>query len=475
MMTRPEVLPALVVAIKLLAAPISARRFRGLLAAILSAWAVSLPAAAAPLPTSAVIQDLTYFRDVWAAKDRSFSPQAHDRLVAFIDGEIARAAPMERADLALVFSQAEAFSGNDHTQSDFFAEPDLFHGLPISFWLFPEGGVVTRAHPTERDLLGATILSIGGVPLAEAEHRVAKYISGTAERHRFLTPTWLTRMEVLQAVGLAHEGHASFAFRLAGGQLMTRDLGVAPSADPAAASPTWRQSMVPGKGPDPWPHILERLPSLPLYVMPPTELAAQPLEDGRALYIRSNSLSPYTDDAFLVQIKAYSIIDDVVKSGRLPKDVIVDLRYNGGGNFLNITNFTTELAGLVGRDGHIYVITGRATNSAAIIFTALLKAATHGRTVIVGEEPSDNLWFWSEGQTLEAPASKLPLRYMTGYHDWAHGCRDLGRCYWPVVFHGVAVGSIAPDLPIEMTFADYAAGRDPAMEAILARIRHAPK
>jgi C-terminal processing protease CtpA/Prc len=175
----------------------------------------------------------------------------------------------------------------------------------------------------------------------------------------------------------------------------------------------------------------------------------------------------------LVQIKAYSIIDEVVKSGRTPKDVIVDLRYNGGGNFLNVTNFTTELAGLVGPSGHIYVITGRATNSAAIVFTALLKAATHGRTTIVGEEASDNLWFWSEGQNLEAPASKLTLRYQTGYHDWAHGCRDLSRCYWPVVFHGVAVGTIAPDLPIEMTFADYTAGRDPALEAILARIRRA--
>lgn len=444
---------------------------RKLLAAGILACTFDTPAMADPLPAAAVVQDLIYFRDVWAAKDRSFSPQAHDRLVAFINDEIAKAVPMERADLALVFSEAEAFSGNDHTQSDFFAEPDLFHSLPISFWLFPEGAVVTRAHPAHRDLLGATIVRIGAVPVVEAERRVAKYISGTAERHRFLTPTWLTRMEVLEAVGLAHGGQAIFEFRLADGQLATRNLGIAAFADPAAASPTWRQSMVPGKGPNPWPHVLDRLATLPLYVQPPNELVAQSLEDGRALYIRSNSLSPFTDDAYAVQVKAYSIMDEVVKSGRRPTDVIVDVRYNGGGNFLNITNFTTELAGLVGPDGHIYVVTGRATNSAAIVFTALLKAATHGRTTIVGEEASDNLWFWSEGETLEAPASKLPLHYTNGYHDWAHGCKDLSRCYWPADFHGVAVGSIAPDIPIEETFVDYSAGRDPALEAILARIR----
>jgi hypothetical protein len=445
--------------------------FRGISLCLLAACAIAVPASAEPLSSAAVVQDLTYARDVWAAKDHSYSPEARTRMLAFIDDEIAHPRPMERTGLALVFAQAQAMSGNDHTQSDYFNEADLFHSLPISFWLFPEGAVITRAHPSQADLLGAQILKIGGVSVTEAGRRVAKYISGTDERHRFLTPTWLTRLEVLQAVGLADSGGATFELRLGDGRVVTRTLGAAPTPDPAAGSPTWRQSMVPGKGPNPWPHVLDRRAALPLYLQAPDEMTATPLEGGRILYVRSTSLSPYTDDPLAVQIKAYSIMDKVIRSGRPPADVVVDLRYNGGGNFLNITNFTTELVGLIGPSGHIYVITGRATNSAAIVFTALLKGQARGRTTIVGEEASDNLWFWSEGGTLQAPASKLPLHYTDGYHDWAHGCSDLSKCYWPVVFHGVAVGSIRPDKPVEMTYADYVTGRDPALEAVLTLAR----
>jgi hypothetical protein len=125
--------------------------------------------------------------------------------------------------------------------------------------------------------------------------------------------------------------------------------------------------------------------------------------------VRSTSLSPYTDNPAAVVSKAYDVMDEVVKSGVIPGDVVVDLRYNGGGNFLNVVGFAKELAGLVGPDGRIWVITGRTTNSAAIVFTALLKAEGKGRTRIVGEEASDALTFWWEGGGLaEYAAGKDP-------------------------------------------------------------------
>src|SRR5260221_6728636 len=346
---------------------------RILIFGVLTACSTEIPARSEPVPATAVIQDLNYARDVWAMKDRSFSPEARIKMLAFLAEEIVRARSMERTDLALVLAQAQAISGNNHTQSDYFNEPDLFHSVPISFWFFPEGAMVTRAHPSQADLLGAKILSIGGVSVEDAGLRVAKYIAGTDQRHRFLTPAWLTRVEVLEAIGLADKGEANFEFQFADGSVVMRALGVAPTPDPVGASPTWRQSMVPGKGPNPWPHVLDHLATLPLAVGAPDELAATTLNGGGVLYVRSNSLSPYTDDFGAVQIKAYSTIDQAFIAARPPVAAIVDLRYNGGGNFLNITNFATEISGLVGPRGHIYVITGRATNSAAIVLTALLK------------------------------------------------------------------------------------------------------
>ena len=427
------------------------------------------------LPAASVVQDLTYLRDVWIPKEHSFTDSTRKRALAFIDDQVRHARPMRRAEVALIFSEAQAFSANNHTQTDYFREEGLFTSLPISFWIFADGAVITRAQSKYRDLLGASILKIGGVPVIEAERRVAKYIAGTDERRRYLSPAWLARLEVLEAVGLAPDRHALFEVRTLDGKTRAVDLGEAPTADPAALSPLWQQSMVPGKGPFPWPHVLDSLAGLPLYLRPRDELTATGLNDSHVLYIRSTSLDPYTDDPDAVLLKAYMIIDTIFKDRRFPSDIIVDLRFNGGGNFFNIIDFTRELAGLCGSNGHFYIIIGRATNSAAIIFTALLKASLPGRTSIVGEEASDHLWFWSEGGMLRAPSSNLPLHYTDGYHDWAHGCNDWAKCYWPAIFHGVAVGSISPDIEVEPTYGQYAAGRDLPLEAVLARIKAAAR
>lgn len=442
----------------------------GVLAAIAGVFGTSLAVHAELIGKSAIISDLIYFRDVWAPKDLSFSADARRQMLRFINDNIAHAHAIQRTELALIFAEAQAYSQNDHTYSDYPNEDGLFQALPISFWQFAEGPIVTRAHPQFKHLLGARIVSIGGHIYEDAAKRVDKFIPGTDERRRYLRPCWLSRLEVLQSVGLATEGAVEIEFVMPSGEHRTERLGASPTPDPALTSPTWRASMVPGKGPDPWPHVLDQVSSLPLYVQKPDEMTATRLNDGRVLYIRSNSLSPYEGE-ITVMLKAYLIMDGIVKSGNIPSDIIVDVRYNGGGNLFNIIDFSKELAQVVGPQGHIYVIEGRATNSAAIAFMALLKSEGAERTTLVGEEASDTPWFWSEGDKLEAPNSKLPLRYTNGYHDWAHGCTDLKKCYWPVVFHGVAAGSLRPDISVEMTFSDYVAGKDPALEAVLTDIK----
>ena len=423
------------------------------------------------LSVSSVIHDLHYLQDVWVPKERSFTNSTREEVLTFISDQIAHAHSMQRSELALIFSEAQALSANNHTQTNYFREEGLFTNLPISFWLFPDGAFITRTQISYRRLLGANILRIGGVPIIEAERRVAKYIAGTDEHRRYASPAWLTRLEVLESLGLAHDRRALFDVQTVDGKFETIPIGAAATADPAALSPPWQQSIVPGKGPAPWPHVLDAVSELPLYLRPRDELSATDLNDSRLLYIRSTSLDPYTDDPDAVLLKAYMIVDNIFKKQRFPTNIIVDLRFNEGGNFMNIVDFANELAGLVRRNGQIYIITGRATNSAAIIFTALLRASLPTRTRIVGEKASDNLWFWSEGGMLRAPSSNLPIHYTDGYHDWAHGCSDWVKCYWPAIFHGVAVGSIDPDIKVEPTYQQYASGKDVALEAILATIK----
>jgi hypothetical protein len=250
---------------------------------------------------------------------------------------------------------------------------------------------------------------------------------------------------------------------LASGEQVSESLGETSTADPEALSTPWQAGLAPAKGAGAWPQVLDGLKELPPYLQAPDELSWKLLRGGALLYVRSTSLSSHK-----VEINGYRMIDTLVRSGRLPDAVVVDLRYNEGGDFFNVLILATEIVKLTEPAGRTYVITGRATNSAAIIFAALLKAGAPERTKIVGEGISDHEWFWSEGGSLTAPASGLPLNYTDGYHDWAHGCSDVTKCYWPVVYHGVKAGSLSPDIAVDLSFKDYALGRDPVLEAVLA-------
>jgi len=51
-------------------------------------------------------------------------------------------------------------------------------------------------------------------------------------------------------------------------------------------------------------------------------------------------------------------------------------------------------------------------------------------------------------------------------HDYLHGCRWFGPCYWVNWFYPIAVSTLEPQLVAPLSFELVASGRDPAMEAI---------
>ena len=89
------------------------------------------------LSRDAVIHDLVYFRDAWAPKERSFTPDTRAQFNTFIADQISRARPMSKAELALVFAQGEAYTRNAHSEPSYLQTDGLFHTLPISFWTSP--------------------------------------------------------------------------------------------------------------------------------------------------------------------------------------------------------------------------------------------------------------------------------------------------------------------------------------------------
>ncbi len=148
---------------------------------------------------------------------------------------------------------------------------------------------------------------------------------------------------------------------------------------------------------------------------------------------------------------------------RRPRNIVVDLRFNMGGDLNLARDFMRALPGIA--QDRVYAITSGRTFSAAISSLGYLKQAAGDRLTIVGEPIGDRLEFWAEGDILELPGLGAMILYATERHNYLTGCPETD-CHAAVRNHPIRVRSLQPDLPVTLRWADFQAGRDPAMLAI---------
>lgn len=143
------------------------------------------------------------------------------------------------------------------------------------------------------------------------------------------------------------------------------------------------------------------------------------------------------------------------------------MRKNGGGDYTTTYDFASRLPQM-SPAARIYVLTSGYTFSAAITTTAFIKQAGGDRVTIVGEPVGDRLTFWAEGGRFVLPNVEVGVSYAAGKHDYAHVCWNVLECFWVNYLYPVRVDTLRPDIAAPLTFADYRALRDPALDAVLA-------
>jgi hypothetical protein len=109
----------------------------------------------------------------------------------------------------------------------------------------------------------------------------------------------------------------------------------------------------------------------------------------------------------------------------------------------------------VNRPGHLFVVIGRRTFSAAQNAVSQLEA--HTNATFVGEPTGSRPNFVGESTYLVLPYSKLRVYCSSRY--WQH-VSSTDRRTW-----------VAPQIAAEMSFQDFAANRDPCLQAVLERIK----
>jgi hypothetical protein len=413
--------------------------------------------------------DIATFRERYLSADRSYSAEARAeaaRRLAVLEAEVER---ITQVQFELEIARIVALADNGH--SIFFPgrRSSRYNRIvSVRFSPFGEDFYVLRASPENADLLGAQLIAIEDRPATEVRD-VARTLQGglISWRDRFVNYV-LESPEQLHALGLiARNDGAAYRFRLANGEEVERSFIAQP------ADPNWLRANA-----DRWlyPALMEGEREHRRALLTPAQApwALQDPEDPfrwrRAPEIEALVIDlRRNDDVENRPIgRALRQFEAAIAAER-PRNLVLDMRMNGGGDLTTTRTFMRSLPRRV--PGRIFVLTSPWTFSAAISSIGYLEQEAPERVIIVGEAVGDRLNFFSEGDIVTLPNARAEMLNATERHDYATGCRSFGDCHGNVRRNPIAVATLAPDIAAPWTIEAYRAGRDPAMDAVAAALR----
>ncbi|MGE3150796.1 MAG: hypothetical protein AB7K04_17245 [Pseudorhodoplanes sp.] len=413
-------------------------------------------------------RDIATFRHGFMDRDRAFTPAARreaERRLAALE------ASSELTDAGFEIALARIVALADNGHSSLVPGPRSARQRRVGLRLMPFGQhfYVVRAQTANADLLGARLIAIDGRPISRVRDVARGLFGGIAAfRDRGLSVIFESPA-VLAELGLANSPTAgSYRFRTVNGQVTERHLEAAEGAVGSASRTAVRRNFYPELRTEEAGGWVAALASnaAPWSLQAPDEpfrWRDGPEIDGMVVEFRQNLNAANRRIAdFLAEIEAEIMT-------RRPRNLVVDMRMNGGGDLTTTRDFMQRLPGLV--TGRIFVVTSSWTFSAAISSIGYLEQAAPDRVTIVGEPVGDRLMFFAEGGPIALPDSGIRLIAATERHDYRHGCRGRSDCHRWVVQHPIAIPSLQPDISAPWTIGDYLAGRDPGIAAVVAAIR----
>jgi hypothetical protein len=364
---------------------------------------------------------------------------------------------MSDAAFEMTVSRLVALAGSGHTTVDKKQRSSGFGRAPLRFAWFADGLYVVRAMDPAKALLGHRVATIDGRRVEQALAELSPYLSGTAEHASIDSTLLLDCPPLLKAVWPDTDGE-HLQIGLEDGTTAHLKM-LPPMVEPFALQPI--MVFAPGGYGTDWKAVLTEYP---LSLRDP-ERAAMSAPLGRdGIYVRINRNRDDAHGALTDQLAAIA----ATKPPGGWRRMLLDLRFNIGGDERKTMAFTHALPGLLSPDGTLWILTGNATFSAAIITAQRARHFVGSRAHVVGEAVGDHEPFWTDGgPPLVLRNSRIAIGHAYFKQDWARGCRDPVECNPLQFLYGVAAGNLMPEVKIGWSFADYAAGRDTVLEKAL--------
>jgi len=349
------------------------------------------------------------------------SREQFDRAVAELERRLGR---MNGDEIYVGLNRIACLVGDGHTQVAFRGDAAK---LPLRIQRFGDDYRVTFVAPGQEKALAMRVLKIQDLPIARAREVLLTMTpqDETPILAQLLVENFLARGLVLHGCGIIPD-RTTARFTLAGDD--NRQFGMDFHAMPPGAPVRW----------------VPAYKDAPLFRQKPEDhFWYKSLPEARTVYCNFRS---YQD----LGTHARGLLAMVDRER--PDKLVIDLRQNGGGDYEEGLKYLVEpirQRTQINRHGHLFVLIGPDTFSAAMSNSAHFRAKT--AALLVGEPIGEKPNSYQESRQFTLPNSNLVVRYSVRFYRFVETGENM----------------IRPDQQIVTSWSDFKAGRDPVLDWVL--------
>jgi hypothetical protein len=345
-----------------------------------------------------------------------------ERAIAELERDIPS---LEDHEIVVRMLQITAKVGDAHTYVHL---PLWFQIYPLVLYWFGDELRVISVTPAYQAALGARVVKLADMRPDEVNERLRSVLSQDENEWFNLSngPGYMVFPDVLHTLGVVKDvTHTRFTFENDQGQQFSLDIRAIARDTP----PGW----------------LLFPKALPLYRQRPTEqFWFVYLEDTQTVYVDFRGYNSFSRNA-------EQLLEFVDRHAT--KKLVIDMRQNGGGDFTKVRKSLIpplKRRPNINQKGHLFVVIGRRTFSAAMTNAIDFRKETNA--ILVGEPVGEKPNSFQENDEFTLPNSRLKVSYSTRYYK----------------FQDEDTPTVMPDIRIDPSWEAFRAGRDPVMEWILA-------
>lgn len=372
--------------------------------------------------------------DFFTVKDKSFFLSELEKIKQ-------NSTDLSDFEVAVKLQQLVASFGDSHTSLNVWQFVEKDKVLPLHLYWFSDGLYVLHTTPENVEILGHQLLFVNGISLKTITDSLSTLITNdNPSIGKKSLPKIIPFVQVLEYFDFVNEDEV---------ELVVKDLNGVERHHlirPAEMNRSNRKMVLPDSLALCYRNeraffVDSYLAAFKVYYLQYNRCWSKELELQHGNSQKAQGMPSFND---YEQKVFHTIVNNPVEK------VVFDMRFNGGGNSSQGTEFIKKYTQLLETHPRIktYVIIGRDTYSSAVLNALDFRRLTNA--VFVGEETSGKPNHFGEVRSFQLPSSGMRVGYSTKYFKRTDG----------------DVNSFVPDVILEPDFADFINGNDPAFEWI---------